>query len=141
MEPHGIFMLWGLYYGLLLLLEKYFLAPKLEKLPGIVQQIYSFVLVLIGWVLFFSTSLSGAISYLGNMFGIGGNGFIDSTGLYYLAGNFILLIICFFCATPVVWKKFRKIVLQKKNAFSCNGCCGLCGDPYFFHCLPGQCNL
>ena len=109
------FMLWGLYYGLLLLLEKYFLAPKLEKLPGIVQQIYSFVLVLIGWVLFFSTSLSGAISYLGNMFGIGGNGFIDSTGLYYLAGNFILLIICFFCATPVVWKKFRKIVLQKRT--------------------------
>ena len=106
------FMLWGLYYGLLLLLEKYFLAPKLEKLPDIVQQIYSFILVLFGWVLFFSPSLPDAVRYLGNMFGIGGHGFIDSTGLYYLTGNLILLVICFFCATPVVWKKFRKFSLK-----------------------------
>ena len=110
------FMFWGLYYGLLLLLEKYFLAPKLQKLPDIVQQIYSFVLVLLGWVLFFSSSLTDALAYLGNMFGIGGHGFIDSTGLYYLAGNLILLVICFFCATPFVWKKFRKLALKPGNS-------------------------
>lgn len=110
------FMFWGLYYGLLLLLEKYFLAPKLQKLPDIVQQIYSFVLVLLGWVLFFSSSLTDALAYLGNMFGIGGHGFIDSTGLYYLAGNLILLVICFFCATPFVWKRFRKLALKPGNS-------------------------
>ena len=106
------FMMWGLYYGLLLLLEKYVLAPKLQKLPDIVQQIYSFVLVLIGWVLFFSASLPNALVYLGNMFGIGGHGIIDSTGLYYLAGNLILLVVCFFCATPFVWKRFRRFALK-----------------------------
>ncbi|HIZ65489.1 MAG TPA: MBOAT family protein [Candidatus Blautia pullicola] len=107
------FMLWGLYYGLLLLLEKYFLADKLKRLPGKISQLYAFVLVLFGWVLFFSPTLIDAIRYMGNMLGIGGSGFLDSTGLYYLAGSFILLVICFLCSTPWVWKKFRRFALQK----------------------------
>ena len=68
------FMLWGLYYGLLLLLEKYFLADKLKRLPGKISQLYAFVLVLFGWVLFFSPTLIDAIRYMGNMLGIGGSG-------------------------------------------------------------------
>ena len=107
------FMLWGLYYGLLLLAEKLFLAPKLEKLPAKAQQAYCFILVLFGWVLFFSPTLKDAFVYIGNMFGIGGSGFIDSTGLYYLAQNLILLVICALCSTPWLWKKFRRFTLQK----------------------------
>lgn len=107
------FMLWGLYYGLLLLAEKLFLAPKLEKLPDKAQQAYCFILVLFGWVLFFSPTLKDAFVYIGNMFGIGGSGFIDSTGLYYLAQNLILLVICALCSTPWLWKKFRRFTLQK----------------------------
>lgn len=107
------FMLWGLYYGLLLLAEKLFLAPKLEKLPAKAQQAYCFILVLFGWVLFFSPTLKDAFVYIGNMFGIGGSGFIDSTGLYYLTSNLILLVICALCSTPWLWKKFRRFTLQK----------------------------
>ena len=107
------FMLWGLYYGLLLLAEKLFLAPKLERLPQKVQQAYCFILVLFGWVLFFSQTLKDAFVYIGNMFGIGGSGFIDSTGLYYLTSNLILLVICALCSTPWLWKKFRRFTLQK----------------------------
>lgn len=107
------FMLWGLYYGLLLLAEKLFLAPKLERLPQKVQQAYCFILVLFGWVLFFSPTLKDAFVYIGNMFGIGGSGFIDSTGLYYLTSNLILLVICALCSTPWLWKKFRRFTLQK----------------------------
>ena len=107
------FMLWGLYYGLLLLAEKLFLAPKLERLPQKVQQTYCFILVLFGWVLFFSPTLKDAFVYIGNMFGIGGSGFIDSTGLYYLTSNLILLVICALCSTPWLWKKFRRFTLQK----------------------------
>ena len=107
------FVLWGLYYGLLLLAEKLFLAPKLEKLPAKAQQAYCFILVLFGWVLFFSPTLKDAFVYIGNMFGIGGSGFIDSTGLYYLAQNLILLVICALCSTPWLWKKFRRFTLQK----------------------------
>lgn len=107
------FMLWGLYYGLILLAEKYFLAPKLKKLPDKVQQLYSFVLVLFGWVLFFSPTLTDALVYLGNMLGMGGHGFIDSTGIYYLTGNLLLFMICAFCSTPWLWKNFKKITLRK----------------------------
>ena len=107
------FMLWGLYYGLLLLAEKLFLAPKLERLPQKVQQAYCFILVLFGWVLFFSPTLKDSFVYIGNMFGIGGSGFIDSTGLYYLTSNLILLVICALCSTPWLWKKFRRFTLQK----------------------------
>lgn len=110
------FMLWGVYYGLLLLVEKFFLAPKLSRLPGVVQQIYSFILVLLGWVLFFSPTLGAAFSYIGNMFGIGGHGLIDSTGLYYFTGSFLLLAICFLCSTPWPWKKFKRFSLKSGSA-------------------------
>ena len=129
------FMMWGLYYGLLLLLEKYVLAPKLQKLPDIVQQIYSFVLVLIGWVLFFSASLPDALVYLGNMFGIGGHGIIDSTGLYYLAGNLLFLRHAFCMeAFPEICSETREISFHH-----CNGGvrCNLCS----VHRLSGKCNL
>lgn len=109
------FMLWGLYYGLLLLAEKLFLAPKLQKLPEKIQQAYCFILVLFGWVLFFSPTLKDAFIYLGNMFGIGGGGFIDSTGIYYLTSNLILLILCGLCSTPWLWKKFHHFTLKSGN--------------------------
>lgn len=109
------FMLWGLYYGLLLLAEKLFLAPKLQKLPEKIQQAYCFILVLFGWVLFFSPTLKDAFIYLGNMFGIGGSGFIDSTGIYYLTSNLILLILCGLCSTPWLWKKFHHFTLKSGN--------------------------
>ena len=48
------FVAWGLYYGVLLIIEKYLLSPVLDRLPDVVRHIYSIVLVVIGWVLFFS---------------------------------------------------------------------------------------
>ena len=54
------FVAWGLYYGIILIIEKYILSPVLDKLPSVVRHIYSIVLVVIGWVLFFSPSLGGA---------------------------------------------------------------------------------
>ena len=112
------FMTWGLYYGILLLVEKYVLADKLERLPEFVQQIYSFLLVLFGWVLFFSPSLKGALIYLGNMFGIGGNGLIDGMGLYCFKRNVLLLILCGVCATPLVWKRFRRFAVRRRKDHS-----------------------
>ena len=67
-------MAWGLYYGIILIIEKYILSPVLDKLPSVVRHIYSIVLVVIGWVLFFSPSLGGAARYLGMMFGAGAHG-------------------------------------------------------------------
>lgn len=59
------FILWGLYYGCLLLLEKFFLREKLEKLPKPISHIYTLLVVLIGWVFFMSPNITTAFSTLG----------------------------------------------------------------------------
>ena len=74
--------------------------------------------VLFGWVLFFSPSLKGALIYLGNMFGIGGNGLIDGMGLYCFKSNVLLLILCGVCATPLVWKRFRRFAVRRRKDHS-----------------------
>jgi alginate O-acetyltransferase complex protein AlgI len=88
------FVFWGAYYGVLLILEKYLFHNVLDRLPRLVQKLITFVLVLIGWVFFFSPTLTEAFSYLGTMFGIHANGFLDKTALYYLQGSLLLLLIC-----------------------------------------------
>ena len=57
------FVAWGLYYGVILIIEKYLLSPVLDRLPDVVRHIYSIVLVVIGWVLFFSSSFGQAADY------------------------------------------------------------------------------
>ncbi|MCB5531974.1 MBOAT family protein, partial [Erysipelatoclostridium ramosum] len=55
------FVAWGLYYGIILILEKFVWGQYVEKWPGAVRHIYAMVLILIGWVLFFSPSLGYAL--------------------------------------------------------------------------------
>ncbi|MBM6971952.1 MBOAT family protein, partial [Mordavella massiliensis] len=76
------FVAWGLYYGVILIFEKYFFHRVLDKLPEVLRHIYSLVLVMVGWVLFFSPSFAGALEYLKLMFGAGGHGFMDGEALY-----------------------------------------------------------
>ena len=100
------FIFWGLYYGIILCLEKYILLKGLERLPGFVQHIYTMVLVMLGWVLFFSPTPGSAMSYIGTMFGIGGNGFLDWTAFYYLKSSLILGIFAAVSSTPFVYQRF-----------------------------------
>lgn len=109
------FIFWGVYYGLLLLLEKYALKNLFEKLPSIVKHIYTMVFVMIGWVLFFSPGMGDAVSYIGVMFGIGANGFADSTGIYYLYNYILLIVLCIVCSIPYTYKKFSRIVFGGKK--------------------------
>ena len=95
------FIVWGLYYGVLLLIEKYLLKDLLEKVPGILKHISTLVLVLIGWVFFFSPTLGSAVHWLGAMFGIGAAGFIDGVAKYYLAGSWLLVLVSAFAAFPM----------------------------------------
>ena len=110
------FVFWGLYHGIVQLIEKKVLNNVLEKLPNFVQILYTFIIVMIGWVMFFCTSLKDLGVYLGNMIGIGGHGFIGSTGLYYLFTNLILIIICFIACGPTAWKKIQKCALKAGKA-------------------------
>lgn len=88
------FLAWGLYYGVILILERYVWGRALGRLPAFVQHIYTFVLVLIGWVFFFSPSLGAARDYLGVMFGAGASAWIDRQGFYFLLTHWLLFLLC-----------------------------------------------
>lgn len=102
------FIFWGLYYGIILCIEKYILKERLEKLPAAVRHIYTMVIVMIGWVLFFSPTMGDALAYIGTMFGVGGCGMADAAGLYYLRTSLLTGIISAVCCTPAVYRKFSK---------------------------------
>ena len=87
------FVIWGIYYGVLLCLEKYVWGKKLRKLSPLVQHIYTIVVIMIGWVLFFSDTIGHAFSYIGVMFGLGASGFIDKMGLFLIVTNWLLLLL------------------------------------------------
>ncbi len=85
------FVAWGLYYGILLILEKFVLNKLRAKLPKAVNWLTTFIIVIIGWVFFFSNSFSGAADYLGTMFGA--NGFATADTLFYLLGYIVIMIL------------------------------------------------
>lgn len=62
------FMAWGLYFGVLLILEKKFLAGWITRLPSVLQHLYALFFIVIGWVFFRSDSMGLAVQYLGSMF-------------------------------------------------------------------------
>ena len=69
------FPVWGLYYGILLIGEKYFLGSRLKKLPGWISGAYTMLFVMVGWMLFSHESLGDAGIYLKRLAGIGAAGF------------------------------------------------------------------
>ena len=100
------FVIWGLYYGVILILEKYVLHPLCKKLPKAVRHIYTMLLVMFGWAIFSNTDFSEMGSFIRNLFGGGVTGFADSDFLYYLKSNLILLILSVFFCGPA----FRKVM-------------------------------
>lgn len=81
------FVAWGAFYGILLLLEKYLFKNIIEKTPMLLRHIITLVVVMLGWVLFASPTLTDALSYMGTMFGFSDTVFMDSTAKYLLSTN------------------------------------------------------
>lgn len=106
----GNYVVWGLYCGILMVAEKLFLWRMLDRMPGFLGHIYSIVMVMIGWVFFFSPGAGGGFAYLGNMFGIGAAGLADDRGMYLLVTNLGLLIIMAVGLLPLVHKGYESIM-------------------------------
>ena len=102
------FVLWGLFYGFLLIMEKLFLLKALNKAPAFVGHIYTILTVLIGWVLFAFDDFSAGWAYLKVMFG-GGAGFVNNTALYQLLSYLPLMLICLVASTPLMKKVYEKM--------------------------------
>ena len=95
------FIVWGVYYGILLMLEKFVLQELLSQVPTAIRRFFTMILVVIGWVFFFSADLGSAISWLGQMFGIGAAGVMDAAAKYYLGSSWIVLLMGIVGATPL----------------------------------------
>lgn len=101
------FVLWGVFYGVLLMAEKLFLLKWLNKAPAVVGHIYTLLTVLLGWVLFAFDDLGKGIAYLGVMFG--GGAFVNSEAIYQLLSYLPLLLICAAASTPLMKKGYEKL--------------------------------
>ena len=103
------FVAWGLYYGIILILEKFVWGQYVEKWPGAVRHIYAMVLILVGWVLFFSPSLGYALKYVGVMFGIGASGLMDKLGWFYLLSNWLIYLMAVLGSSSIGYRLMRNI--------------------------------
>lgn len=95
------FIVWGLYFGFFVTVEKLFLLQWLQRGPGFIGHVYTLLIVIIGWVFFEVDNLATAWQFIGTMFGYGAHGFADQQALYDLSANIILLIVLVLCATPL----------------------------------------
>ena len=102
------FVLWGAFYGILLLIEKMFLLKRLNRAPAFVGHLYTLLAVLFGWVLFAFDDLGKGWAFLKVMFG-GGAGFVNANALYQLLSYLPLIIICVVASTPLMKKLYEKI--------------------------------
>ena len=87
------FVIWGLYFGVLLIIEKVFLLKRLSR-HRLLSHIYTLILVVISWVIFAFDNISNVGLYLKAMFGLNGVGFFSSEASYLLYSNAILWIAC-----------------------------------------------
>ena len=96
------FIIWGLYFSVLLVLEKSFLMKAFERLPVFVSRIYLIVAVLISWVFFSLEKMDLIGQYLRTMFGLGGTAVIDNNTIYLILSYLVLFIIAVLFATPLM---------------------------------------
>ena len=112
------FVMWGLYYFVILFIEKLFLLKALDKLPKLFRHVYALLLIVIGWVIFASDDVSVLLPYLGSMFGV--NGAVGGMDVYTLFTKAVLLIICCVASTELPKRLFLSATgaMNEKAAFT-----------------------
>lgn len=94
------FVLWGLYYGFLLILEKFVLKKFLDRLPSFVQHIYTLFIIIIGWGLFYFTDVGQLSEFMVDLFNFG-NGICGDQAFNLIMSNLPMLIIAAVASTPL----------------------------------------
>ena len=108
------FVIWGLMFGIILIIEKLFLNKYLEKLPSFIRRIYVLFIVMISFIIFNADTISDAISNIIGLFGFNKETFINNYTIYYLKSYFIILVIAIIASTPLIKKQLENM---KKNKF------------------------
>ena len=105
----------GALLRVILITEKYFTGKILAKLPEAVQTLYTMILVMLGWVLFFSPTLGSALTWIGNMFGQGATGFMDSQALYLIMRNWLFWVAGIIGSTPFMHLLGKRLVFNEER--------------------------
>lgn len=113
------FIAWGLYFAVLLLLEKKFLSERLVQCPKLMQHAYACFFIVLGWIIFRSNGLSYALSYIQVLFGLRGTGFLDRQTVYLLIEYRVEFIIAIVASLPVkAWAE--RFFAKRKDSVLCN---------------------
>ena len=109
------FVLWGFLYGVLLIVEKNFL----KKNNPVISRIYTLVFVIIGWVIFNSTSIGSAFVYVKTMFGIGSTGIWNLLAAKALIGEFKWYFVLAIAGCFPIYKRIQSSKLYSKTVVIC----------------------
>lgn len=107
------YLLWGLFYGAILIIEKLFAGKLLNKLSPVVSHIYTIFIVMLGWMIFAIEDINKLKSYAADVFYFGAQGFADKRFLYELRNYLVVLVIGIIISTPV----YKKIKESEKTPF------------------------
>ena len=88
------FIFWGVYYGIIQILEKYVFGRWLAGRKDSIQHYITLFFIMIGWVFFFSPNIGYAFQYISAMFVFGSTGLADAQALFLIGTNWILFVIC-----------------------------------------------
>ena len=96
------FVLWGLYFGVILMLERLFVSSLLLRLPADFRHAYTLLIVLVSWVIFQLGAPSEIFDYLGNMFGLNGIELVNAEARYLFGNYRVLLVVSVLGSVPIV---------------------------------------
>jgi len=108
------YIIWGIYFGILLIIEKLGLLKLLKKCPLFIQRIYALFFIAVGWMIFANEDIGTMSNYLQMMFGLKNIVFINDLTKFYLRDNLVLLIILILSSTPI-FKRFYREKIEKTN--------------------------
>ena len=105
------FIVWGLYFGILLILEKFILKKYFSNVPKFIKGIYTLFLVMISFVIFQGDNLSNDFNIIKGLFGLNGELFINNVTLYYLKGYVLFIVLGVISSTNYV----KNLVIKISN--------------------------
>lgn len=123
------FIVWGVYFGILLILEKYLFVKVLPKIPALIRHIVTLLIVIISWVIFRSDTIGDALSYIGVMFGNSSGSDYSRYAFYYILQYYPEWILGIIAVFPV--KRFCESFIEKHRESTAVCIFGQCAPKIF----------
>ena len=107
------FVIWGMFIGILLVIEKLLLNKYIEKLPSIVRRIYTLFIIMISFIIFSGSNINESFNNIVGLFNFS-NPFTNKFTIHYLKDYGLVLIIAIFLSTPILKNTIIKLKENKK---------------------------